>query len=69
MRSCSTTTTVRDKVSKTGTTEPSAWLRSVTDSTAGLQAAGHVGFGSYVSSAATNGPVTVAVDQLVVTAP
>jgi hypothetical protein len=41
----------------------------VTDSTAGLQAAGHVGFSSYVSSSATNGPITIAVDQIVVTAP
>ena len=64
-----TSTTVRAKVWKTGTAEPAAWQRSVADTTAGLQAAGHVGFGSYVASAATNGPITVAVDQLVVTAP
>jgi hypothetical protein len=64
-----TTTTIQAKVWKTGGTEPTAWQRTTTDSTAGLQAAGHVAFGSYVSSAATNGPVTVAVDQLVVTAP
>jgi len=62
-------TTVRAKVWKTGTTEPAAWQRSVTDSTAGLQTAGHVGFSSYVSSGATNGPITIAVDSLVVTAP
>jgi PKD repeat protein len=64
-----TTTTVRSKVWKTGTAEPAAWQRSITDSTAGLQTAGHVGFSSYVSSGATNGPITIAVDQLVVTAP
>jgi len=34
-----------------------------------LPASGHIGFGSYVSGAATNGPITIAVDQLVVTAP
>ena len=62
-------TTIRAKVWKTGTTEPTAWQQSVTDSTAGLQAAGHVGFGSYVSGGASNAPVTVAVDSLVVTAP
>jgi PKD repeat protein len=62
-------TTVRAKVWKTGTAEPTAWQKSVTDSTAGLQAAGHVGFSSYLSSSATNGPITVAVDSLVVTAP
>jgi hypothetical protein len=54
---------------KTGTTEPTTWQRSATDGTAGLQAAGHVGFGSYVSSGATNGPITLSVDQIVVTAP
>jgi PKD repeat protein len=64
-----TTTTVRARVWKTGTTEPTAWQRSVTDTTAGLQAPGHVAFSSYVSSGATNGPVTIAVDSLVVTAP
>ena len=62
-------TTVRARVWKTGTTEPTTWQRSVTDGTAGLQAAGHVGFGSYVSSGATNGPVSIGVDQIVVTAP
>jgi PKD repeat protein len=65
----SSPTTVRAKVWKTGTTEPTGWQRSVTDSTAGLQAAGHVGFSSYLSSSATNGPITVAVDSLIVTAP
>jgi PKD repeat protein len=65
----SNSTTVRAKVWKTGTTEPAAWQRSVTDSTAGLQSAGHVAFSSYVSSGATNGPITIALDQLVVTAP
>ncbi len=64
-----TTTTVRAKVWKTGATEPTTWQRSVTDTTAGLQAAGHVAFSSYVSSGATNGPFTIAVDSLVVTAP
>lgn len=65
----SSPTTVRAKVWKVGTTEPAAWQRSVTDNTAGLQAPGHVGFGSYLSSSATNGPITLAVDQLVTTAP
>jgi PKD repeat protein len=62
-------TTIRAKVWKTGTTEPAAWQRSVTDNTTGLQTAGHVGFSSCVSSSATNGPITISVDQLVVTAP
>jgi PKD repeat protein len=65
----SSPTTVRARVWKTGTTEPTTWQRSVTDSTAGLQTPGHVAVSSYVSSGATNGPITIAVDQLVVTAP
>ena len=64
-----TTTTIRAKVWKTGATEPAAWQKSVTDTTAALQAAGHVAVSSYVSSGATNGPITIAVDSLVVTAP
>lgn len=64
-----TLTTVRAKVWKTGTTEPTAWQRSITDSTVGLQTAGHLAFSSYVSSGSTVGPVTIAVDRLVVTAP
>ena len=46
-------TTVRYRVWLEGTTEPSSWLQSVTDSTSGLQAAGAVGLVSYVSGSAT----------------
>lgn len=62
-------TTVRGKVWKVGTPEPTTWLRSVTDSTAGLQTAGAVAISPYLSSTATNAPVTVRLDSLVVTAP
>ena len=57
------------KVWKVGTAEPSGWQRTVTDSTAGLQAAGGVGLRTYLSSTSTNAPVTVSFDDLVVTAP
>ena len=62
-------TTIRAKLWKVGTAEPSTWLRSVTDSTAGLQASGSVGVATYLSSSATNAPLTVKLDELVVTAP
>jgi chitodextrinase len=61
--------TIRTRVWKVGTPEPSTWLRSVTDSTAGLQAPGSIGVLVYNSSSATNAPLTVKLDDLIVTAP
>jgi PKD repeat protein len=58
------TTTVRARVWKVGTAEPTTWQVTTTDTTAALQSAGSVGFGAYLGSAATNGPVTVSVDDL-----
>ena len=52
-------TTVRAKVWKVGTTEPTSWQASATDTTAALQDAGGVGLGLYVGSGVTNTPVTV----------
>ncbi|WP_227497103.1 LamG-like jellyroll fold domain-containing protein [Planctomonas psychrotolerans] len=46
-------TVVRAKVWRDGLAEPTGWQVSVTDSTAGLQEAGHVGLRSDVSSAAS----------------
>lgn len=57
-------TTLRAKVWKSGSAEPAAWQRSVTDTTAGLQAAGGIGINMYLSSTATNAPVTLALDDL-----
>lgn len=57
-------TTVRMKVWKDGTTEPTAWLLTTTDATAALQAKGSVGLMTYVSGSATNAPVTAAFDDL-----
>jgi hypothetical protein len=57
-------TTLRARVWVAGTTEPSTWPFSITDSTAGLQVAGSVGVSVYVSSSATNAPVIVGIDDL-----
>jgi hypothetical protein len=52
-------TTVRARVWASGAAEPSTWQASGTDATAALQAAGAVGVVGYLSSNATNAPVTV----------
>ncbi|NKF32400.1 hypothetical protein HER21_38890, partial [Pseudomonas sp. BGM005] len=52
-------TTIRAKVWKTGTTEPTGWQVSTTDATAVLQAPGHVGVAAYLGSGTTNVPYTV----------
>ncbi|GAA2158117.1 PKD domain-containing protein [Pedococcus bigeumensis] len=57
-------TTIRARVWKAGTTEPTTWQKTVTDSTAGFQATGGVGLFLYLSGSATNAPVTVSVDDL-----
>jgi hypothetical protein len=61
-------TTIRAKIWK-GTAEPTGWQISTTDGTAGLQTAGSVGLSPYLSSSATNAPITLRIDQLTVTAP
>ncbi len=61
-------TTVRVKVWPHGTPEPSTWNRTVTDDTAALQAAGGIGVYAYLSSRATNAPITMSVDDLVAVA-
>jgi len=62
-------TTIRMKVWKTGTTEPTAWLKTGTDSTAGLQANGRIGLFSYLAATATNAPTTALWDNLWAGAP
>ncbi len=62
-------TTLRAKVWKAGTAEPTTWATTVTDSFAGLQAAGSVGVSPYLSSSATTSPITVKLDELTVTSP
>ena len=46
-----------------GTTEPSGWQQTITDSTAGLQEAGSIGFVAFTSGSAT-APVVVRYDDL-----
>ena len=62
-------TTVRAKMWKQGQTEPVTWARSVTDTTAALQGAGTVGLYYYLSSGATNGPVTLSLDDFLANSP
>jgi PKD repeat protein len=57
-------TTLRAKVWRAGTEEPTTWTASVTDSTAALQAAGGIGIRTYLSSSATNAPVVASFDNL-----
>ena len=63
------TTTVRAKFWLTGAPEPAAWNLTATDTTAALQAAGAVGFYSYMGSAATNAPVTLQVQSFAASTP
>ena len=57
-------TTIRAKAWETGTPEPAEWLRSTTDATAAMQQPGAIGFSIYLSSSATNGPITTAIHDL-----
>jgi chitodextrinase len=63
------TTTLRGKIWKSGTTEPSSWLLTATDTTAALQNPGAVGVASYLSRSATTSPVTVSVQDFSVQRP
>nr|WP_286279331.1 PKD domain-containing protein [Naasia aerilata] len=56
-------TTLQAKVWKVGTTEPTAWTATTTDSTAALQAAGSVGISSYLSASASPASYTVSFDD------
>lgn len=62
------TSTLQVRVWKNGTAEPTTWQRTATDTTAGLQASGGVGVSTYLSSSATNAPITISFDDLVVRA-
>jgi PKD repeat protein len=57
-------TTVRARIWKAGTPEPTTWQKTATDSTAGLQVAGGVGLYLYLSGSATNAPITMSIDDL-----
>ena len=62
-------TLVETKAWLDGTTEPSAWQRSASDSTAALQGAGGIAVTGYLSGGVVNTPVTVSVDDLTATKP
>ncbi|RJL23945.1 serine/threonine protein kinase [Bailinhaonella thermotolerans] len=61
-------TTLRAKVWQAGTPEPD-WQAATTDTTAGLQATGIPGVGTYLSRKTVNAPVTLILDDLVITRP
>jgi large repetitive protein len=65
----SSPTTLRAKIWKSGTTEPAAWTRTASDSTAGLQVAGGVGMYYYVSGSTTNSPTVLSTDGFRVSTP
>jgi hypothetical protein len=62
-------TTIRARAWSDGTPEPANWTVSATDSTAALQVPGSLGLVTYLSSSATNGPLTLAVDDLIAVQP
>lgn len=62
-------TTVRARAWDAAAAEPTDWLVSTTDSTAGMQVAGAIGINSYYSSTATNAPLVLSVDDLVAVVP
>ncbi len=62
------TTTVRGKIWLTGTSEPTVWTLTATDTTAALQNPGAVGFYSYLSGSAT-APVTLRVQSFLAQQP
>ncbi len=56
-------TSVRGKVWKAGSSEPSSWQASALDSTSALQGAGGVGLLNYLSGSATTVPVVASFDS------
>jgi PKD repeat protein len=62
-------TTIRSRVWAMGQPEPTTWQFTATDSTAALQTAGGVGLRTYLGSNATNAPLVVGFDDLLVGAP
>jgi PKD repeat protein len=61
-------TTLRLKVWKSGTGEPSGWTVSTTDSTVGIQAAAAIGMAPLLPSGVTNAPIRMTFDDFVATA-
>lgn len=61
-----TPSTIRAKVWPAAAAEPPAWQLTASDSAAGFGSAGGVGINAYLSSSATNAPITTAFDDLTV---
>ena len=57
-------TTVSAKVWAAGSTEPTAWQATGTDTASSLQKAGSIALGAYLSGSATNAPITTTYDDL-----
>ena len=57
-------TTLRAKLWKDGSSEPSGWTVSTTDSSASLQSAGYLALAAYLSGTATNAPQVASFDNL-----
>jgi anti-sigma-K factor RskA len=62
-------TTIRARAWGSTAAEPSDWLVSASDTTAGIQVAGAIGINSYYSSTATNAPLVLSVDDLAAVVP
>ena len=60
----SSPTTVRARVWPADAIEPTTWMVSTTDSTAGVQSAGRVGLGTWLSGSAKNAPVTLSIRRV-----
>ena len=61
--------TLRASVWAVGTPPPSTWQLTGTDSTAALQSAGSFLLTNYLSSSATNAPITLSFDNLLISPP
>ena len=60
-------TTIRSKIWVDGAVEPAEWQMSTTDTTPGLQGAGHMGIETYVGGGFDPLPISVYIDDFVAT--
>jgi hypothetical protein len=62
-------TVLRAKVWKAGSTQPSGWLRAVSDATSALQRPGALGFSVDAMDMSSMAPAVVTVDDLLAVVP
>ena len=62
-------TTLQAKVWRAGTTEPAGWLATTTDSSAALQAPGHIGTYHYLASSWTGPTPVISIDNVIARPP